>query len=260
MYMIVLIEEHEFHVKICQERHLPAMRFHSLTPAYDIVVRFTTRERTFREALVRQAAPQPGQRLLDLACGTGTLTIQLKQACPDAEVVAVDRDARVLAIARGKARLASVAIQFDEGVSYELPYPDGRFDLVTSSLFFHHLSWGDKKRTAREVFRVLRPGGEFHVADFGRARGFLMRAASLLLQLFDGLENTRDNLNGRLPELFENAGFLQVRETQTLATPIGTLALYRAVRYRRGSTNARIRIGSNNEYEEETADLMSINT
>lgn len=210
--------------------YIPALRFHSLTSAYDLVVRLTLRERTFKEALVRQVALQPEQRVLDLACGTGTLTIQLKQVCPGAELIAVDRDAKALAIARRKAITANVAIQFDEGLSQALTYPDGHFDKVTSSLFFHHLSWSDKERTARELFRVIRTGGELHVADFGRATGLLMRAAFVGLQLFDGIANTRDNIKGRLPELFTDAGFSQVRETQTFSTPFGTIALYRALR------------------------------
>ena len=216
--------------KVRQDNYIPALGFHFLTPAYDAVVRMTTRERTFKAALVVQADAQAGQRVLDLACGTGTLAIWIKKSCPGAEVVAIDGDIKILDRARSKARRAGAVIQFDQGLSYDLPYPDGHFDCVTSSLFFHHLSWADKERTARELHRVIRPGGQLHVADWGRATGLLMRAAFFGIQLLDGFENTRDHVKGKLPELFTAAGFVEVSQTQAFSTAFGTMALCRAAR------------------------------
>ena len=213
-----------------EARYVPALRFRWLTPAYDVVARATTRERKVKTALIGQANLAGGQRVLDLACGTGTLAIWMKQHCPQASVVGVDGDASILAIAARKARVAHTAVQFDHGLSYRLPYPDGQFDRIVSSLFFHHLSWNDKLRTVRELFRVMRPGGEPHVADFGRATGPLMRAGFFAVQLLDGFSNTRDNVAGRLVEVFRGAQFAQSSQTRTFSTVFGTLALYRAVK------------------------------
>ena len=213
-----------------EAKYVPALRFRWLTPAYDAVVGATTRERTFKRALIDQAGIQPGQRVLDLASGTGTLAIWIKAAQPGAEVVGIDGDPAILAIASGKAQRIGVSVRFDHGLSHRLPYDAGHFDRVVSSLFFHHLSWADKQRTVREVFRVLEPGGELHVADWGRAGNPLMRGLFLLVQTLDGFENTRDNVAGRLVELFESGGFVQVAQRQTFATVFGTLALYSAVK------------------------------
>lgn len=223
-----------------ESTYVPALAFHFLTPAYDTVVRMTTRERAFKAALVAQANVQAGYRALDLACGTGTLAILIKNSCPGAEVVAIDGDERILNLARSKARRAGAIIQFDQGLSYELPYPDGHFDCVTSSLFFHHLSWTDKQRTAQELHRVIRPGGQLHVADWGKATGPFMRAAFLSVQLIDGFQNTRDNVMGRLPELFAEAGFSCVHQAQMFSTPLGTMALYQVVK-RNAATKAGMR-------------------
>jgi ubiquinone/menaquinone biosynthesis C-methylase UbiE len=87
-------------------------------------------------------------------------------------------------------------------MAFELPYPDASFDRVISSLLFHHLTRENKERTLREVFRVLRPGEELHVADWGKAQNWPMRVAFLLVQMLDGFETTADNVNGLLPELF----------------------------------------------------------
>ncbi len=213
-----------------EKSYVPALGFHFLTPAYDAVVRLTTRERTFKSALIQQARISNGQRVLDLACGTGTLAIAMKRLCPSAEILGIDGDQTMLEMARRKARAAEAAIHFDQGLSFALSYPEGHFDRITSSLFFHHLSWPDKVRTAAELHRVLRSGGELHVADWGRATGPVMRTAFLSIQLLDGFANTKDNVAGLLPELFAGAGFHDVAETRTFTTALGTISLYRAVK------------------------------
>ena len=211
-------------------KYVPALGFHFLTPLYDTVVGITTREQTFKQALIRQARFRAGQQVLHLACGTGTLAIWIKEAQPQAKVTGVDGDAAVLSIASRKALRADIAVQFDRALSTALPYPAAHFDRVVSSLFFHHLSLREKERTAQEVFRVLKPGAELHVADWGRASDALMRGLFLLIQLLDGYQNTQDNVSGKLVPLFEQAGFIEVSEQRTLPTVFGTLALYRAVK------------------------------
>jgi len=210
--------------------YVPALGYRWLTPAYDLVVGVTTRERTFKTSLAEQADLQPGHRVLDLACGTGTLAILLKQRFPDVDVTGIDGDPEVLAIASRKAARSRVTLRLDQGLSHALPYPDAHFDRVVSSLFFHHLSWPDKQRTAAELYRVLKPGGELHVADWGQATGPVSRAAFVAIQLLDGFANTRDNVRGRLVELFSEAGFVEVGERRSFTTVFGNMALHRAVR------------------------------
>jgi SAM-dependent methyltransferase len=127
---------------------------------------------------------------------------------------------------------AGVQLRFDQGFSTALPYPDATFDLALSSLFFHHLARDDKAKTFTELFRVVRPGGALHVADWGRARNPLMRAAFLGIQLLDGFTTTADNVRGELPRLMTQAGFIEVEETVTFSTLFGTMSLYRARRPR----------------------------
>ena len=212
------------------DRYVPALGFRWLTPLYDTVLRITTRERTFKQALLDQAGLAPGQDVLDLACGTGTLTLWAKQRVPGLRLAGLDGDADVLKRARAKAQGAGLEIAFDEGLSTSLPHPDARFDRVLSSLFFHHLDRDSKQRTLAQAFRVLKPGGELHVADWGRAANPLMRGAFFAIQLLDGFDNTADNVNGLLPELMQGAGFTSVAEARTFSTMWGTLSLYRATK------------------------------
>jgi ubiquinone/menaquinone biosynthesis C-methylase UbiE len=224
---------------MASDRYLPALRFSALTRVYDPTIRWTTREATFKRRLLEQAALQPGQRMLDLGCGTGTLAIMAKQAQPEAVLVGLDGDPEILERARAKARRAGVELQLDHGFSTELPYEDESFDLVLSTLFFHHLTGADKRRTAGEIVRVLRAGGELHVADFGRPADPLMRVLFGSVRLFDGLDQTRDNAAGALPAIFEQGGLEGAEETERLRTAFGTLALYRARRPSAGASGGR---------------------
>lgn len=210
------------------ERYIPALAYRWLTPLYDPVVRWTTRERAFKAALIEQADLQPGDRVLDLACGTATLTIAAKQARPAADIVGLDGDEEILERARAKAQTAGVTLRFDHSLSTEMPYPDGSFGVVLSSLFFHHLTREAKLATFREAWRVLKPGGELHVADWGKAANPLMRALFLIVQLLDGFKTTTDNVSGLLPAFMAEAGFINVAETRRFATPLGTISLYAA--------------------------------
>ncbi|MDR7418215.1 MAG: methyltransferase domain-containing protein [Armatimonadota bacterium] len=205
--------------------YIHALNRRWLTPLYDPLMRLTMRESVFKPMLVRQAGIQPGESVLDLGCGTATLTILIKQTYPEARVVGLDGDAGVLEIARAKAAAAGAAIHLDLGMAYALPYSDGAFDHVVSSLVLHHLTRADKQQTMREVFRVLRPGGGLHVVDFGPPRSRPMRLAAAIMRR---LEETADNFDGLLPGMFAEAGFAMVEEAAQFATLFGPLSLYRA--------------------------------
>lgn len=210
--------------------YLPALRFKALTPAFDAVVRATVRERTFRPALIEQAALAPGQRVLDLGAGTGTLAIMAKRSEPRSEVVGIDPDPEIIGIARQKAAGARVEVEFDQGSATDLPYEEGSFDRVLSTLVFHHLTPADKRAALAEVARVLRPGGELHIADWTKPADPLQRALAVQTRLFDGFERTRENLAGELPGLISQAGLRDVRELRRLRTWWGTLGLLSARR------------------------------
>jgi len=208
--------------------YVPALKYRWLTPFYDTVVAVTTREKIFRKKLLEQAHIGENKRVLDLACGTGTMAAMIKSRYPGASVSALDGDPQILALAREKTKKAGLDIDFNEGLSFSMPYPANEFDVVFSSLFFHHLKPADKARTMIEVHRVLKPGAKFHICDWGRPANPALRLAFLAVQFLDGFEVTRDNVKGHLPEIIEQAGFTDVSVTGSVSTMLGTLEFIHA--------------------------------
>jgi ubiquinone/menaquinone biosynthesis C-methylase UbiE len=187
-------------------------------------------ELEFRTALVRQANVLAGHRVLDFGCGTGTLTLMVEASEPRADVVGVDVDRMVLAIARDKSEINYSKISFEQISPGPLPFPDRSFDRVLSCLVLHHLGHDEKLAALSECRRVLRPGGEIHIADWGLPASRLLRAGFLLTQLLDGFETTDDNVRGRMPDLICQAGFDKVVETDAFATAFGSLRLLRGTK------------------------------
>jgi cyclopropane fatty-acyl-phospholipid synthase-like methyltransferase len=211
------------------QRFVPALGFGRLTWLYDPILRVTLPEERIRGLLIAQARIAPAHRVLDLGCGTATLAVLLKREQPDAEVVGLDVDPAILAIARRKVAAAGLSVALHQGAAWEAPFEPHSFDRVVSSLVLHHLTSENKRRTLGRVRALLRPGGELHVADWGEARSLLMRLAFVGVQLFDGFETTADNVAGRLVPMMVEAGFVAVAETHREPTVFGTLSLYRAV-------------------------------
>jgi len=201
-------------------RYIPALSFKWLTPLYDPLLKWIMREETFKHQLIQQAGIQPNMKVLDLGCGTGTLTLMLKRAHPTAEVTGMDGDPQVLDIAREKS--GNTNIQWDEGLASSLPYPDSVFDRVVTSLVIHHLVTDDKRRAFKEIYRVLKPLGELHVLDFGAPHSFLTR---FMITYMHRLEEAADNFDGLIPRFITEAGFGEVKEAQNFVTLFGPLSL-----------------------------------
>lgn len=149
---------------------------------YDLLAGLLTlgRERAFRERIVELAEVRPGDRVLDVGCGTGTLAIAMKRRVGRSGVVCgIDASPEMIARARRKAAKARVDVSFDVAIVEALPFGDASFDVVTSTLMLHHLPMPVRQQCVREIRRVLKPGGRLLTADFARPkrrrRGPLLR-------------------------------------------------------------------------------------
>ena len=137
---------------------------------YDFKLWWASRgqEHVFRDRQVELARLAPGEAVLDLGCGTGTLAIAAAKAVgPTGSVHGLDPSLDLLTRAQKKARRADASVAFHTGTGQRLPFDDDSFDVVLCTLVFHHLSSAATRETIAEIIRVLRPAGRLLVVDIG---------------------------------------------------------------------------------------------
>lgn len=210
--------------------YIPALKYNWLTKLYDPLIGTFMPEKKFKRALIEQASLAQDCKVLDFGCGSLTLTLMAADMHPEANFHAIDVDEKILNIAKEKLKHSGSTVYMIQYDGTTLPFDNDSFDRVISSLVFHHLTKVQKKKALSEIFRVLRSNGQLHIADWGKARNGLMRAAFYTVQFLDGFETTSDNVAGWLPEYMKEQGFDKVNETKTFHTIFGTLSLYSAVK------------------------------
>jgi len=196
---------------------------------YDVLANIMTfgQASRLRRMTVEQAQLKPGEKVLDVGCGTGGVTIPAKlQVGKNGEVTGIDPSPEMIAIARRKASHAGLEIDFRVDVIESLPFPDGTFDAVTSSLMMHHLPEHVQVEGLAEIKRVLRspdpasgkPGGRILIADMIRpSNSSLKRFFTLLVHHGHGLQFGIEDL----PKLMREAGFEDVEQLDARFLTIG---------------------------------------
>jgi ubiquinone/menaquinone biosynthesis C-methylase UbiE len=141
---------------------------------YDLLLWLLTlgRERNFRERALGLARLSAGESVLDIGCGTGTLAIAAKrQVGPNGRVHGIDASSEMIRRASRKASKAGTDVAFQTALVEYLPFCDGTFDVVLSTLMLHHLPGTLRSQCAAEVRRVLKPGGRLLAIVFGTSPG-----------------------------------------------------------------------------------------
>lgn len=145
--------------------------FDEVAPRYDLTNQVLSAGNAglWRLATVKAIAPQPGERILDVACGTGTSTVAIQ--AKHATAVGIDFSAGMIR----EAKRRHPGIEFIQGDAQALPFADGEFDAVTISFGLRNVN--EPRKALDEMYRVLRPGGRAIITEFSTPPIGVVRAA-----------------------------------------------------------------------------------
>jgi ubiquinone/menaquinone biosynthesis C-methylase UbiE len=141
---------------------------------YDLLLWFVSLggERKFRAKALDLAELKPGESVLDVGCGTGTLAIAAKRCVGrEGSVCGIDASPEMIARAEKKAKRAGMEIRFKNTLAEALPFPIAQFDVVLSTVMLHHLPRKIRQQCVNEIRRVLKPGGRLLAIDFANPAG-----------------------------------------------------------------------------------------
>ncbi|MGD1922510.1 MAG: class I SAM-dependent methyltransferase [Pleurocapsa sp.] len=158
-----------------------------------------------REAVIKAVKGNP-RKIIDLGCGTGSTTIMLKQAFPNAEIVGLDLSPQMLVMAEYKAQQAGLNIQWLHRLAEATNFADGEFDLVTASLLFHETPTDIAQAILKEGYRLLSPGGQVIIFDGNQK---VLRQTPWLTEIFEE-PYINDYAAGSLDAWLGAAGFTKV--------------------------------------------------
>jgi ubiquinone/menaquinone biosynthesis C-methylase UbiE len=212
---------------VTRKAYLPAAGKDWLLPLYDPFTKLLGVE-AFHRRLINQATISPRHRVLDIGCGTGNLAILIKRLNPAVQVVGIDPDPKALARARRKAQRRGTEIQFDQGFSEQLPYPDASFDRVFSAFMLHHVRPEAKPVTLRETFRVLKPGGSLHLVDFDEGERLSGGFHGFLASIFHSRHGSSPH--NTVLVLMQHAGFVDAKHVADQTVVLGRIVYYAGVK------------------------------
>jgi ubiquinone/menaquinone biosynthesis C-methylase UbiE len=190
-----------------KEKFKPALAYHFLTPIYDRFNSALGFGKPFIWRVIDIAELKKDHKVLDVGTGTGIFILEAIQRYPEIKITGVDPDKNALHIAQSKLKAMGRKANLVQGYAQELPFPDGSFDVVVSTLAFHHMPDEVKHDAIKEIRRVLTKHGRFILADFGKPQTVTSRILLNLGSIFDGRANMVANLEGKIPELLANVGF-----------------------------------------------------
>ena len=160
------------------KRRYNSRMFATIAPRYDLITRLLSfgGDQRWKTRLIELAAIQPGQRVLDLACGTGDLAMAASAKGASA-VVGLDLTQAMIGLARRRDATSSARVMWIVGDMHALPVPSASFDVVTTGYGLRNVP--DLTVALSEIHRTLRPGGIVCSLDFDRPESPWLRAVYL---------------------------------------------------------------------------------
>lgn len=184
------------------------MVLNRIAPFYDGLCRLVGLGVAFRRRALAIACLAPGERVLDVGCGTGVLTRLAAEAVgPTGAAIGIDPAPDMIRVALDNATRLGNRARFQLAAVENLPFADASFDAVFASAMVHHLPPATKRAGLREIRRVLRPGGRLIVVDLDRPAHPLWWLVVWPIRFHPSLG---EHVRGRLSGYFRDAGFAPV--------------------------------------------------
>ncbi|WP_409202832.1 bifunctional demethylmenaquinone methyltransferase/2-methoxy-6-polyprenyl-1,4-benzoquinol methylase UbiE [Vibrio sp. SS-MA-C1-2] len=232
-----------------QKEEMVAEVFHSVAAKYDIMNDLMSFgiHRVWKRFTIDCSGVRPGQRVLDLAGGTGDLTAKFSRIVGDkGQVVLADINNSMLTVGRDKLRDIGIVgnVEYVQANAEQLPFPDDYFDCITIGFGLRNVT--DKDRALRSMFRVLKPGGRLLVLEFSKpiheviSKVYDQYSFHLLPKMGEMIANDGESYRylaesirmhpdqDTLKEMMEHAGFEQTSYYNLTA---GVVALHRGYKF-----------------------------
>ncbi|MEW6456653.1 MAG: methyltransferase domain-containing protein [Acidobacteriota bacterium] len=208
------------------KNYIPPTPLNFFTKFYDIGCILMGLGKKFRFFIVQNLKLSGKERILDAGCGTGTLLLILKKIYPSITAEGLDPDSNVLNIAKKKFEKNGINITLYCSKMDNMPFEDNSFDVLVSSLAFHHIKKEERMPSLGECLRILKPRGKMLLIDFGPPdSNFFNRILSILMGFFELIE---DGKKGRIPLLMKEAEFSEVKHT---AKYLHNIAFYEGYKF-----------------------------
>ena len=180
-------------------------------PVYDLLAPVMTLglERRFHRIVIDRLALKGNEQVLDIGCGTGTLTRDIATALSDkttSRCTGLDAAEKMIAVAKKKAH-GIPNIHFDAAIAEKLPYEDASFDVAVSTFFFHHIHFELKKTVLAETARVLKPGGKFIIVDVDIPTTWFGNLCACSGHWLFQQNEIAENIEGKLREAMDESSF-----------------------------------------------------
>lgn len=186
---------------------------------YDTIMRIQLlgKNDCFRKLEVKHSGIKKGDKVLEFGCGTGMLTTYLIKAIgKNGKVIGVDVGKEMINIAKNKLKTKKNAefVIIDE--TEKLPFKSNSFDVIITSLVMHLLTKKQKQIAFKEMYRVLKPKGNFLCVDFGEPSNWFGKimdfyVTKLCVRIWPYEKNAIENFRGKIIKYIKNAGFKKIK-------------------------------------------------